>query len=93
MSDPSFSPYKRICRCGHDICTHFDRKAACLGSRCDCDRYHDQFDEDPPPTPRIQTLADIAPKLDQRPHADPKCDCWDCFTWDAKVNPAWPFGP
>lgn len=43
----SWSPYKEVCDCGHDIATHFreesGERSTCLGMRCECRQYRDHL--------------------------------------------------
>lgn len=46
------SGYLEICKCGHDISTHFrdpntHRIHGCLGMRCDCPVYKDHLKPEP----------------------------------------------
>ena len=48
--------YREICKCGHDKATHHEGKHDCLGMFCnDCRKYRNEWEEDPPPTPRTPT--------------------------------------
>ena len=79
--------YRHTCHCGHDRDTHFERRHACLGMRCDCDAY----------------VNEHAPKRTQQiPAAQPIPDPWgdpyvDDFVDDTEPAtdpyPTWPMFP
>ncbi len=55
----------QICRCGHDIDTHFEKSGACLGMLCnDCPCYRDP--DEPDTLPR------------KRPVHPSRCKCYGC---------------
>jgi hypothetical protein len=57
-------PVRQICRCGHDIDTHHERQANCLGIGCKCPFYRDP--EKPDGLPR------------KKPHHAEWCRCYGC---------------
>lgn len=55
-----------ICRCGHDIATHYKKQHACCGLACECKAYRDR---NLPPEPKVP----------ERPCTHPNhCRCYAC---------------
>ena len=52
----SFSPFKQLCQCGHDVTSHFDKKHNCLGMYCDCKMYLKPGEKAPAPAPKPQPV-------------------------------------
>jgi hypothetical protein len=40
---------RQTCHCGHDICSHFEKKHDCLCGGCTCRAYVNENDPKPPP--------------------------------------------
>lgn len=65
----TWSPYKTVCICGHDIDTHYrdpatGHREACLGSRCECKQYVDHLA--PPQSPEALLPTPVVPAAPPR---------------------------
>ena len=61
----------RLCKCGCHKDTHFESAGACLGMRCDCQRFRDPSEPD---------------ELPPRPKHASWCRCFICKQYAAKTS-------
>jgi len=92
MPADNITAIRETCKCGHDICTHYDQlgvRVNCLAINCECKCYVNEWEDDAeegtdPGIAYRQSLDDYDRSIRSRPHADWQCRCRACLIFDAR---------